>query len=777
MKKMIGTNATFKKWLFSYLLVLMLPLIMMVVISIHAFSIVKNEVTEVYIGALNQLQASLDAEFNSVHNMMYSIAADDRIQSLAYNDSAFSAHQYQMMKQIQADFQKYTLTNLLIENIYLYFPSSSYMLGSQGQYNLARLKEHFSCNYNLTYYQYAGVIDSYHFQELVPFYGESDQQPTIFLMHSILPAGQEHGGRALIIMKLNCSLLQDQMDFLNGSFESQMEMVVDSGVSYADCHFPIGESDFYKIMESSEQVQINVENALVLATPSNVQKVHYMMMVNLALLQKETNRSRILFITCILISIVLGIGMAYLFSRRQYRPLEQLIRLVRGKQKVLDGQANSNEYQFLASSFDRMLHEMQQTQGELSRREAAVRKIVLNRLLMGRFGCLELAAEPMQNGGIDFPSKEFIVVSFLIRDDSQLFFEEGGDGSEEGEARYIIIQNISEELVNEHHHGYCTELDDQIIMVIAKNPDAETAEFEQQIREVCLQIAGLTARHFNLLMGCAVSAVHFDSMGIAAGYKEVSEIREYIYISDSDNSVTTWTDFLGKDPLPIADEIRLSERCAYFASLIREGAYTQAMRSFDELIDMYLPSDLNNLALAKCRVFGLINQLIVAFEDLKEEFNDDFYSQLDPAGHLLQVRNVGALRLEVSSILNEITRHYVERNPIPPASKAEQIKDYIKEHYADPNLSAAMISEAFGMNGAYLSRFFKKQAGCGVLDFIHEIRIHRAKQLMAETNDSIKSISEQVGYYNSLTFIRAFKRQEGCTPGQYRETINQKYES
>ena len=95
MKKIFYTNETFKKWLVSYLLILILPLVMMVVISLHAFSIVKNEVTQVYNGALSQLQASLDAEFNSVHNMVYSISADNRIQSLAYTDTDFSAHQYQ----------------------------------------------------------------------------------------------------------------------------------------------------------------------------------------------------------------------------------------------------------------------------------------------------------------------------------------------------------------------------------------------------------------------------------------------------------------------------------------------------------------------------------------------------------------------------------------------------------------------------------------------------------------------------------------------------------
>lgn len=773
MKKSFHINRTFKKWLFSYLIILTLPLVMMIVISVHAFSTVKKEVTQVYDGALSQLQAALDAEFSSVHNMLYAISADSRVQSLAYTADDFSPHQYQIMKQVQADFQKYTLTRELIENIYLYFPSSNYMLGSQGQYNLARMKEHFSISYGLNYNQYAGIIDSYHFQELVSFSDTAKDGDKIFLMHSILPAGQEHGGRALIIMKLNYDALREQMKLLNGSFESQMEIVLDSNSSYDNCPFPIDEADFYHVMESKNRVQLNLKNELVMAVPSNVQKVHYLMIVNLDILNQETNHSKLLSIFCILFCIILGIILSYFLSRKQYEPLEQLTRLIREKQRSLDGQASPDEYQFLASSFDRILGEMQRTQGELSRREAAVRRIVLTRLLLGRFNSLEQAEEPMRNAGIDFPGKEFIVVSFLIRDDSQLFFEEHGNVSEDGEISYIIVQNIAEELANEHHRGYCTELDDQIVMIVCKNPDEESVDFERQITEICGQTIHLTAEHFNLLLGCAVSAIHYDSMGISAGYKEVAEIREYILLSDADTSIITWAEFLGKDALLADDEVQLAERCAYFVSQVRDGAYTQALRSFDELINMYLPSDLNNLALAKCRVFGLINQLIIAFEDLKTEFSDDFYDELDPAGHLLQIRSVGALKLEVGRILNEITRHYVERNPIPPASKIEQIKDYVQQHFSDPNLSAAMISEEFDMNGAYLSRFFKKQAGCGVLDYIHEIRIREAKRLMAETDSSIKDISEQVGYYNSLTFIRAFKRQEGCTPGQYRDTLKQ----
>ena len=72
------------------------------------------------------------------------------------------------------------------------------------------------------------------------------------------------------------------------------------------------------------------------------------------------------------------------------------------------------------------------------------------------------------------------------------------------------------------------------------------------------------------------------------------------------------------------------------------------------------------------------------------------------------------------------------------------------------------------MNLTYLSRVFKKQTGIGMLAYIHQVRIEKAKELMRHTGDSIKTIAQKVGYSSSMMLIRAFKRYEGVTPGQYR---------
>ncbi|WP_369124045.1 helix-turn-helix domain-containing protein, partial [uncultured Tyzzerella sp.] len=71
------------------------------------------------------------------------------------------------------------------------------------------------------------------------------------------------------------------------------------------------------------------------------------------------------------------------------------------------------------------------------------------------------------------------------------------------------------------------------------------------------------------------------------------------------------------------------------------------------------------------------------------------------------------------------------------------------------NLSVSSLAELSNITPSYLSRFFKKEMGKGVLEFIHESRIIKAKEMMeADINIKAKEVSEIVGFSNIATFIR-----------------------
>jgi len=72
-------------------------------------------------------------------------------------------------------------------------------------------------------------------------------------------------------------------------------------------------------------------------------------------------------------------------------------------------------------------------------------------------------------------------------------------------------------------------------------------------------------------------------------------------------------------------------------------------------------------------------------------------------------------------------------------------------------------------NPQYFCRYFKKNIGKTITEYINDVRIEKAAQALAETNDKIIDIAQNCGYENVSYFIRRFRRTKGMTPVQYRE--------
>ncbi|GJM71915.1 hypothetical protein HMSSN036_41310 [Paenibacillus macerans] len=56
------------------------------------------------------------------------------------------------------------------------------------------------------------------------------------------------------------------------------------------------------------------------------------------------------------------------------------------------------------------------------------------------------------------------------------------------------------------------------------------------------------------------------------------------------------------------------------------------------------------------------------------------------------------------------------------------------------------------------------------MDYLIDLRIERAKQMLTDSAETVQRIGEKVGYINTQSFIRIFKKNVGVTPGQYRES-------
>ena len=92
----------------------------------------------------------------------------------------------------------------------------------------------------------------------------------------------------------------------------------------------------------------------------------------------------------------------------------------------------------------------------------------------------------------------------------------------------------------------------------------------------------------------------------------------------------------------------------------------------------------------------------------------------------------------------------------------------LRENIANVNLGLENIGEAFDLSPYYVSRFFRDQNNVNLKDYIVEMRLSMAKELLTATEKPVAEIVEQIGYISASRFFRKFKAAEGMTPGEYR---------
>ena len=95
---------------------------------------------------------------------------------------------------------------------------------------------------------------------------------------------------------------------------------------------------------------------------------------------------------------------------------------------------------------------------------------------------------------------------------------------------------------------------------------------------------------------------------------------------------------------------------------------------------------------------------------------------------------------------------------------------YLIEHFTEP-VSLSRMADLANMNEAAFCRYFKVQTGKTLTQYLTDLRIHYACELLNRSNDSITQVGFQVGFENVSHFIQAFRKQRNQTPLAFRHHI------
>lgn len=148
----------------------------------------------------------------------------------------------------------------------------------------------------------------------------------------------------------------------------------------------------------------------------------------------------------------------------------------------------------------------------------------------------------------------------------------------------------------------------------------------------------------------------------------------------------------------------------------------------------------------------LIDKMKETNEDKAKEFFEllNFYGDLDTP---------------TDEILNTVKKNL----PVLNGNKStamEKAVEYIKNNYGK-NISREDVAKAVFFSPAYFARNFKQYTGKSCNEYLLEVRMEKAKEMLSENKHKIYEIAQLVGYENTKYFYRVFKLYTGYTPKDY----------
>lgn len=315
-----------------------------------------------------------------------------------------------------------------------------------------------------------------------------------------------------------------------------------------------------------------------------------------------------------------------------------------------------------------------------------------------------------------------------------------------------------EEIISLHLPGYIREHSESGKYVyLGSLESTETLTFQHHT----LDIQDSLHKHFSMDTALANSFICESFEKIPACYMDASLAIDYRFIKGS-NCIIDSSQLVPNEAIGAVYPQQLFDKLNY---QLKSGDADKLEEVLHEIISYIKQSDLP-LYYAK----GLCYQLINTISSIIDHINHDLpgkRSKLSYATVLADFDTAEELISAVRNICLNICACIRNEKSAEENELIGSIRKYIDENVMDANFSVQNMANHFHMSLPAISSFFKYQCSITIMDYVTDIRMKRAIELLMEEEMTLNDIVANVGYLNTSSFIRKFKSIYGLTPGQY----------
>ena len=338
---------------------------------------------------------------------------------------------------------------------------------------------------------------------------------------------------------------------------------------------------------------------------------------------------------------------------------------------------------------------------------------------------------------------------------------------------WFILKNVTEETLSDKElHDLCfREGETQIYIVWS---DAQGTQTLGNIEWAWRYCQTFLAQHFDFAYTVAISEEHSGVDGVNKAYREIRQVYHY-QRKQKDPATVHYSQL---NLLPGETMVQYPGEADNRLTLaVRSGDEASACAEIHKVMERNAQNYLSPAAMQ-----FLASKMMASIVRGAEEMAGDaaiVESQnqvMEAAGREEQEQ----IERSLCNLAKVVCEKLGKRNrQVQEDEKGQlyiKIKDYIDENYPDPGLNVNSVSEYFGKQPSFVSRYFKEMSGTNLTQYIHKIRLQYVKEKLLR-GDRLEDIALSCGFGSQRSFLRIFKQYEGVTPSQYKELHSSKDEA
>ena len=757
MKKLTIPGGVTRRFLLSYLMILLIPLVAFSVSYNKAMGTIEKNSAAYHLSMLDQARNALETQVVETQRLAMHIARDQIINDYLYSLElgTFSAFR---VWEVQNRLVSYLATNQYASQIYICAQKDHTIISSsyyhKDSINSKSMSINGSDNLILSpLFQYSlGSL------ERVTLSDNKINEKTMMFIRSF-PDGAVNSSYGNICIVYDENKLKKLLSFSN-SWINGFNLILnqENQIIASEGNNPgrIGDV-LMSFEEDAGSVDIKLDNEAMTVTymKSPAYGWTYLSVYPKRQVFADTIKTRNILLFSMLAACVISFFAAALFAMKNAKPIRKvmtsLVNSLPGSIKA----STTNEYSIIQSAVEQLVAENRDLAVHSDDQRQLVKEAFFRILMSSRFIDSQLVEQMSQELGVDIKRCAFIGVQFA--------FEHNGDSSAFYQRNVLtdeICRQFSEKFGNERC-AFFSRGDSHLVLLCFMADQrlgiyAQIGDLTQRLEETFAGKEADVDGSMHLLLG--ISNVYTDLHDICKCSEEAQFSLEYSKLFEFGRPVfyDTISTAVTHYKFTLNDHQRL-------LNILKSGNTDDARKIFRDLRqNMIIDNKIN--ALNGEQMFYAIKGVLLEGMDFIED--DGLKEKI-----LLQQFSEASF-MEVFHSLEEdyiaVTKEIGLKKENKWSMLIDEVLEFLKREYADSGISITSVASGFNISEAYLSRLFREKVQRTFAAWLEDFRLEKAKKLLTDGHSTMVDIAEKTGYNSVESFRRAFKRAVGVAPSEYK---------